>query len=228
MTGRLELAVVVFAFAALAASPPVIAGSSNTLYLSQDGTSNTIHVDQSGATNSTIGGVVLPTTVTDDTTLTPLNLDGSHSTARQSGSNNSADITITDSGGEAGLLQDNLGAGIPVGNSASIALSASNAQGLVAQLGDNNTADLSVSGANAFGGILENGNDNNAKLSVINDGTAGSIVLNGSGNKAGFEVRGTPGASASYTLNGSNATFLQAASVTTNNGAQVTIVQTAP
>ncbi len=224
MTRRMNATVATVALAMLAAPAAAVAGSDNVLYLSQDGSSNTIHVDQSNASGSTVGGLTLPSDLSVGN-LTPSNLDGTNTPARQSGFNNSADVTIagSGSGGEAGLLQDNSSSPIH-GNTATLALG-TGAFGLVAQLGDRNNANLNVSGSNAFGGIVQNGSDNTAGLTVSDSGVTGKLVQNGDNNTAGLVVSGTPGTTVTYQVNGSNAYFATNAQVITN-GATVLITQT--
>jgi hypothetical protein len=220
MAGHSKSVVVIGALVAFAASPPAIAGSGNTLYLSQQGTSNTIQVDQSNANDSTVGGVAQPLPVTGDD-LTPSSLNGS---ASQNGFNNSAEITMTGAGGTAGLSQDN-SAQPGYGNTATLALSAG-ALGLVGQLGDHNSAALTVSGVDAFGGIVQNGSNNTGKLDVRGDGVTGKLIQTGSDNHAGFAFSGSSGSQATYEVVGSGVTLTTPATVTTiGNGASVTIVQ---
>ena len=223
MVGRSKSAVVTAALVVLAASPPAIAGSGNTLYLSQQGTSNTIQVDQSNASDSTVGGVAQPLPVSGDG-LSPSSLTGS---ASQNGFNNNAEITMTGAGGTAGLSQDN--SGRPgYGNAATLTLSAG-ALGLVGQLGDHNTAALTVSGANAFGGIVQDGSNNTGKLDVAGDGVTGKLIQVGSDNHAGFTFSGASGSQATYEVVGNSVTLTTPAAVTTiGNGASVTIVQSTP
>jgi hypothetical protein len=212
-----------------------LAGSDNKIEIIQTNTlgiGNSLTADQSLATGSLIQGASLSG---NELVLS--------SPAEQTGGNNTADLSISDSangvGGRIGLTQKN-SSSLLGGNHAIVAVDG-NGLGLVRQIGDGNLANLSVTGRDASGSIFQNGDKNSVGsltapgLSVSGTGAHGSITLNGSNNNVGLSVTGA-GTSVSYTLNGSNVTAMMpnaTASTTqgdfqvySNSGAAITITQT--
>jgi hypothetical protein len=121
----------------------------------------------------------------------------SGSAATQSGNLNSADITLAGNGSFAGLEQ----------------------------LGASNTATINVNGNSAGGIIVQQGDGNIGSVSVQENGAFGELIQIGNNNEIGFAVAGSPNASVSFTVQGSNVSTNIPASVVTNSGGQVTIVQ---
>lgn len=189
-----------------------IAGGGNEIYVLQEsatGLGNKLEIDQSGANDSLVRGL-------GDSELAP---------ATQKGDGNSADLTITGNGGEIRLEQDNFATGQP-GNTANVTVDGGNLA-TVQQLGSGNLATLGVSGSLTEGGIFQNGDGNNALLTVSGSNTSGSVTQNGDGNETALTVTGN-GTAVDYTLNGNSVTNVPGGGVQViNNGAQVTITQTA-
>jgi len=174
------------------------AGDGNILVIEQTGVANQLTVDQSKATRSRVlGAAIGPSGPTFQPITQPEELvdqsDGPRvfpvyyspqDRAFQGGTRNTADITVSGSGGTVRLFQNNVSAGsAALGNAASITLSG-NGVAIVGQQGDANKALLSVSGAKSGGSILQLGNGNRADLSVSTGATA-LISQEGNNNSSG-------------------------------------------
>ncbi len=217
---------------------------SNVLSIIQNGGENTLKVDQSNATGSRVGGLelsapklktfeIVPASTSAEGVVTPatnvnLNVLGANvlrdQPARQTGSGNSADITVSGLNGFVGLLQDSSTASTgSAGNSATVKLTGSG-EALIGQLGGGNQATATI-GAGALGGaILQNGTGNIANLDVTGAGASGRISQFGSGLNSGLNVTGA-GTSAALIANGVSNAVPGAAVTVESNGAAVTITQ---
>lgn len=215
------------------------AGSNNTLRVIQEsspgGQGNSLYVDQSAAFYSSVVGPSdtlelatreLPEGSTDPNLLSTewpnFQKDSLDSAARQSGSGNRATITMTDSGGETQLLQDNSGTGF-LGNTTNIT-AAGGALGAVLQIGDDNDATLDIE-SGGTGLIAQKGNRNKGLLSVEPNGN-GKLVQTGDGNNYPLLVK--QNTNVIVTQNGTNLQPVGAAAmqVFSTNPGTVTITQT--
>ena len=221
--------VLVAAVVATAAMAPLSASADfNTLVIEQTNEpgdlGNTLFVDQSAATSSTVGGLVIENVLIDGMeglTATP------QSAAVQAGSGNTADITITGSGGTARLSQ------VGDGNDAALVLGtsltpATGSLAIIGQEGLNNQASLTVLGTGSVGTILQTGNGNEAGLTVNGNNINAGVAQIGNGNKA-TDLIATGTANVQYIQIGDGLTASTAAQVTSNavtsNGAAITIIQ---
>jgi hypothetical protein len=208
-------------------SPPLPAfAGGNTVYLYQEntggeGSGNTIYIDQSGARNSQVGGISNVAVDGDNQITYSLSADPTLAPAKQIGSNNTADVTITGEGGLATVLQDNSGS-VGFGNQATLNVLGSGF-GAIQQNGDRNQANLTVNGSGA-GAIRQNGNRNRGTLDVAS-GTDGTLVQNGNKQDITFSTVAGSGSQVLYTVNGNGVTQTAPVTVITN-GASVTITQT--
>lgn len=190
----------------LALAVPALAGNGNTLYLVQDsppGTTdgNNFLSDQTLANYSSIGSAWFP--------------------ARQSGTGNSADITIKsdcssllapEQCGQLTLVQDNTGHGLSGlvlhafnlsshnPNTATVTINGLGHADLQ-QLGGGNVATLNVD--DGYGDISQAGLNNSATLTLASAST-GSIVQTGSSNIASMTVNSVGSGGANLTQIGSN------------------------
>ena len=184
--------------------------------ISDGGGGNTLIVDQSKASNSLVAGVpsdnpfglsndpitdtgnfiVFGATAGGQNAVTTVSGD---SRATQDGSLNSAVITLAGNGSFAGLEQ----------------------------FGVDNKATINVTGDFAGGIIVQDGDDNIGSVSVQENGGFGELIQLGDGNETSFAVSGSPDASVSWTIEGNNVSTSAniPASIVTNSGGQVTIVQ---
>lgn len=206
----------------LALAAPALAGNGNTLYLVQDsppGTTdgNNFLSDQTLANYSSIGSLAHP--------------------ARQSGTGNSATVTIKSDCshasfrshcGELTLVQDDSGSGLTgtlldafnlspqSPNTATVTITGKGHADLL-QLGGGNLATLNVH--DGSGDISQIGLSNTATLTLA-AATTGSIVQGGSGNNASLTVNAVGRGGASLVQTGND---LQSGSITVDTTSSVGI-----
>ncbi len=198
-----------------------VAQDGNVIVIEQEGEANSLRVDQTRASNSLVAGVPAADSFGSAAdfglSLDPdedaesfvvfgnviaangntLNIVDRGSSATQSGTRNSASITLEGNGSFAGLEQ----------------------------LGDRNEATIDVNGNSAGGIIVQSGNRNSGSVSVTENGAFGELIQIGSDNVTAFSVSGNPNASVSFTVQGDAISSSVPASVVTSSGGQVTIVQ---
>ncbi|MCC1494652.1 hypothetical protein [Cognatishimia sp. F0-27] len=194
---------------------------------------NTLIIDQSLADDSVVSGVLVsnpvivpPVAATTgpaaDAPLAlvniPLEFDTSGG-ALQTGSGNTGNITVSGTGGRAGLLQDGSS------NSAIIVSGGDFATTLVAQFGSGNSGNLTIAGSSAFGGLLQNGDSNTGSVSVEGRDAGGILAQIGDGNQTELSVSALDNAVVSYTVEGNNVSSVVPANVFSTGGGAVTIVQ---
>ena len=219
---------------------PAWCGDANQLSILQSGFGNELTVDQTQATNSKVLGLSIDPAITADS---PTNDATSLSDrlsltdlARQSGGNNSADVTIrSTNGGAVYLRQANPNADNPR-NMATVT-SIGNGVALLSQQGFDNQATLAVNGLGSpgllnvdgqaiDGAIIQNGSGNRGTVTTGN-GAGAVLVQNGSGNSAGLDTTlSSPGTSIVYTQNGNSLQALSSAQVITNAPGTTTVTQT--
>ncbi|MDR5653207.1 hypothetical protein [Ruixingdingia sedimenti] len=192
---------------AVALAPAAFAGDGNSLDLlqiSSGALGNALYLDMEGARGARVAG--------DAAGLLP---------ASQIGSGNRADVTITGSGGQLALMQNNALSGLGLGNSAEAVISGLYGTGSIQQIGDGNVAALNLASPDALnpasGSILQTGMANSGALTVRGAGASGLLVQVGSGNSNALTVEGA-GTTASYTQIGNNAVNPQGATVVSNGG----------
>ena len=228
----------------------VFAGSyNNALVLQQSPAGaylgNTLSIDQSDVVGSEIHGVgltTIPGAVGGETLRDLVNLadvplaalqtydpegriaDIDSAVLQQVGEGNSAELTLTGSGGTLELYQYATEAGPSGGNTAT--LTANNAAlGGVVQVGANNTADLTLLGTGATGLIAQFGSELTSNLNV---GTGGSGTITQIGTNSTANATVAAGNSLNYTQVGdglSTATEVSVFSTNTSSGSTIVITQ---
>lgn len=220
---------------ALAAATSAFAGDGNVLRVIQTspsgpGVGNSLFVDQSAASGSLLTGP------TDDTTSKVLSQEFGHAdlvssrgntalAATQTGSGNSATITMTGNGGELQLLQDNDSSSTvtQAGNRATVNLDG-NALGAVIQIGDNNLAEVDLE-AGARGLVAQTGIGNSGELKVGEGGSA-ELVQNGNLNRYPVQVQPNTTVTVTQNGNGLQPVGVQGVQVFSTNPGTISITQT--
>lgn len=201
--------VVRVAAAALAVFPSFLhAGDNNTADILQISGShglygNHLSIEQSEGQGTYVGGW----------------LDGFP--AKQWGSRNNASVSLSGSGGIAGLLQTNL-TGLATNEATIIGIGSVDAR--IAQLGPGNTGRLQVTGDLNRGVLKQVGAGNNGELTVEGLNARGALYQIGSHNRQDMTVTGV-GTDATYTQIGSNLAPVGTGPQVFTNGARVQITQ---
>lgn len=195
-------------FAAFVATSAV-AGDGNQIYLEQRNASgalsgNTISIDQSAASNSAVVGSPWTTDAIKQAAEGPLEAHASDpstsggntfSPALQSGSGNTAAISMTGSGGQVLFHQSGTQGNVAAisvigsatadffqdgsGNDGSIDVEGTGAFALLHQIGDGNRGEVTARGPNANAELTQIGNDGDFSLTVPSDT---SVVYQVEGN----------------------------------------------